>query len=68
MTGNSPDIIISAVTGEGWTTKTTGRRSRPTREEIAQLAYDRYEARGRQDGNDVDDWLLAERELIHHYA
>ena len=30
---------------------------------VAQRAYERYEARGRQDGNDMEDWLEAEREL-----
>jgi hypothetical protein len=30
---------------------------------VAQRAYERYEARGRQDGGDMDDWLEAEREL-----
>ena len=30
---------------------------------VAQRAYERYEARGRSDGNDMDDWLEAEREL-----
>jgi Protein of unknown function (DUF2934) len=33
-------------------------------EEIAQRAYALYEARGREDGHDVDDWLEAERELL----
>ena len=35
----------------------------PTRDEIATLAYQLYEARGRVDGRDVDDWLEAERRL-----
>ena len=30
---------------------------------IARLAYQRYEARGRMDGRDVEDWLTAERDL-----
>ena len=30
---------------------------------IARRAYELFEARGRQDGYDVDDWLAAEREL-----
>jgi hypothetical protein len=32
-------------------------------ERIAQRAYERFEARGREDGRDLDDWLEAEREL-----
>jgi hypothetical protein len=35
-----------------------------TQEEIAQRAYALYEARGREDGHDIDDWLEAERELL----
>jgi len=35
-----------------------------TQEEIAQRAYALYEARGRGDGHDLDDWLEAERELL----
>jgi len=34
-----------------------------SRDEIAQRAYDLYQARGAEDGRDVDDWLRAEREL-----
>ena len=35
-----------------------------THEEIAKRAYALYEARGRENGHDLDDWLEAERELI----
>jgi Protein of unknown function (DUF2934) len=31
--------------------------------EIARRAYELYEQRGGADGHDIDDWLLAEREL-----
>jgi hypothetical protein len=48
-------------------TKDTGGRERPSRDEIARLAYYFYETRGRRDGLDVDDWLAAEQELRHHY-
>ena len=30
---------------------------------IAQRAYERYVARGREDGHDQEDWFEAEREL-----
>ena len=52
------------MTGYG---KQTGERVRPSRDEIARRAYQRYIRRGRRDGHDVDDWLNAERELEHHY-
>jgi Protein of unknown function (DUF2934) len=32
--------------------------------EIARRAYELYEARGREDGHDQEDWLQAERDLI----
>jgi hypothetical protein len=59
--------IAAALTGEGVMTKYTGGRDRPSRDEIARLAYHFYESRGRPDGHDVDDWLSAERELTRHY-
>jgi hypothetical protein len=37
--------------------------SRPDQECIARRAYERFEARGRENGRDLDDWLEAEREL-----
>lgn len=36
---------------------------RPTPEEIAEAAYQRYLSRGGQHGADFDDWVEAEREL-----
>jgi Protein of unknown function (DUF2934) len=60
--------IAAALTGERMMTKRTGGgRGHPTREEIARLAYHFYEVRRRRDGQDVDDWLSAERELTSHY-
>jgi hypothetical protein len=59
--------IAATLTGERMMAKHTGRRERPSRDEIARLAYHFYEARGRRDGRDVDDWLSAERALAHHY-
>ena len=35
----------------------------PDRERVAQRAYELYLARGGVDGQDMDDWLAAEREL-----
>jgi hypothetical protein len=48
--------------------KHTGRRLCPTHDEIAQLAYSLYESRGRQEGHQLEDWLVAEQELVRHYA
>jgi len=33
-------------------------------EEIATRAYELFMARGGEHGNDIDDWLLAESELV----
>jgi len=60
------DIAVT-LTGERMVTKYTGGRARPTRDEVARLAYEFYETRGRRDGQDVDDWLAAEQQLTRHY-
>jgi len=60
------DIAV-LLTGERMLTKYTGATELPSRDEIARLAYHLYEIRGRRDGQDLDDWLAAERELKRHY-
>jgi hypothetical protein len=62
------NAVAAEATGELSMEKYTGRRTSPTRDEIAQLAFTFYEARGRQDGYDVEDWVRAENELVRHYA
>jgi len=37
-------------------------------EQIAQRAYELYEARGREDGHDLEDWLRAESEITRQAA
>ena len=37
--------------------------SGPTHDQIAQRAYEIFVAHGATDGQDVEDWLRAEREL-----
>jgi len=61
-------FVASQSTGEWGMGRYTGARLVPTRDEIAQLAYQLYESRGWQDGNDVEDWLRAEQQLFRHYA
>ena len=34
---------------------------------IRKAAYAIYEQRGREDGHDMDDWLLAEARIINRY-
>ena len=59
--------IAALITGEESMAYYTGGPARPSHDEIARLAYHFYETRGRRDGQDVDDWLSAEQELVHHY-
>jgi hypothetical protein len=59
--------IAALLTGESMLTKYTGGPELPSRDEVARLAYHLYETRGRRDGQDLDDWLAAERELKRHY-
>jgi Protein of unknown function (DUF2934) len=39
------------------------KKRRPTTEEIAARAYEIFLLRGASHGNDLEDWLKAEREL-----
>jgi hypothetical protein len=41
----------------------TAPEAQPTQQDIAVVAYNRYEQRGRVDGHDLEDWLHAENEL-----
>lgn len=41
--------------------------SEAARRDIAQRAYGRYCARGRIDGLDVEDWLVAEQEVLREH-
>jgi len=40
----------------------------PSHEEIAARAYALYEARGANQGDDFNDWLEAEHELLQEYS
>ena len=55
--------IAATLTGERMMSKDTGGPEPASCDEIARRAYDLYDAHGRSDGHDVDDWLEAEREL-----
>jgi hypothetical protein len=62
------DVVATDTTGERDMGKYTGRRTSPTHDEIARLAFSLYESGGRQDGHHIEDWLRAEQELVRHYA
>jgi hypothetical protein len=53
---SSPESEPQTVSGE------------PTREEIELRAYQIYVERGGAHGQDVDDWLQAERELVEKHG
>ncbi len=38
-----------------------------TQERIRQRAHEIYEARGREEGHDLDDWLIAESEVTRNF-
>ena len=56
--------ITAALTGEGMMTKCTGGRERPARDEIARLAYQFYETRGRRPLIITHGWPGSVFELI----
>ena len=37
-------------------------------DEVAQVAYTYWETRGRIDGHDVEDWLMAEQEVLRRHS
>jgi len=55
------DIISADTTGEWEMGKYTGRRTSPTHDEIAQLAFTLYESRGRHDGHHIEDCCVPNR-------
>ncbi len=42
----------------------TMEKKKATREEIERRAYEIYLERGGRDGSDIEDWVVAERELM----
>jgi hypothetical protein len=60
-TGSRSESLFSE---EEKTAMSDADQVKPTEEQIRRRAYDIYEARGRQDGKNFDDWITAEKELI----
>ena len=44
-------------------TRAAASQSEPVDEQIRRRAYELYEARGREDGHDLEDWQQAEAEI-----
>jgi hypothetical protein len=49
--------------GKKQTTRATEPQTPNAEEQIRQRAYELYEARGREDGHDREDWQQAEAEI-----
>ena len=54
-----PEVIMAANTN--W--RDRSRKSADSNDDIQRRAYELYEARGKADGQDLEDWLRAEKEL-----
>jgi Protein of unknown function (DUF2934) len=62
------EIAIEHALAPSDMAKNIDRRSYPSHDEIAKLAYSLYESRGRQEGHQLEDWFSGEQELVRHYA
>jgi hypothetical protein len=49
-------------------TPTAVNESQELEIQIRERAYELYEARGREDGHDLEDWLRAEEEIMEQKA
>ena len=57
LKSNTPNLAERTLRAEP---KFMQKYSDEVRERIAKKAYELYEQRGQQDGQDIDDWLQAE--------
>ena len=57
LKSNTPNLAKRTLRTEP---ESMQKYSDEVRERIAKKAYELYEQRGRQDGQDIDDWLQAE--------
>jgi hypothetical protein len=61
-TGQTPQTARPAQTGQ--TFQAASGTSRVPRERVAQRAYEKWLKRGCTHGNDLQDWVEAEQELL----
>jgi hypothetical protein len=59
----SPQVHPTSGPAPAATGQRPSARTPASQAEIAKRAYQKYEARGRADGFDLDDWLAASHEL-----
>jgi len=64
--GIPPSTIATLISNQGDNAATNDRYP-GLQEEIRQRAYELYEARGRQDGFEEEDWIRAETEILAKY-
>ncbi len=65
----APKMAVSPTTGETTdqpadAVPTAAESAAPTHEEVAQLAYHYWEARGRPLGSPEEDWFRAEQDVL----
>jgi hypothetical protein len=60
----APITAIAETKTEVVATKVSAAKPAPTREQIARRAFELFVARGGANGNALEDWVRAERELI----
>lgn len=60
---NDCEALFRALETSTFIEQLQGNRRSPTHDEIAARAYEIYLQRGKADGNDLEDWFCAEREL-----
>jgi len=65
----APKMAVSPTTGETTdqpadSVPTAAESAAPTHEEVAQLAYHYWEARGRPLGSPEEDWFRAEQDVL----
>jgi hypothetical protein len=65
MANTKTDERTAAAAGRG--PKSLAQSATVTKSDVARRAYDRYLARDREHGHDVDDWLQGERDLRAEY-
>lgn len=65
MSKRGSDRSMVADPDQQWSDDSAPNResTNATHDAVGRRAYELFEARGRERGNDLDDWLQAEREL-----
>jgi hypothetical protein len=57
--------LVTASPTSGMNSMLTGRPTADIESQISRRAYELYSARGGEAGHDLEDWLQAEKEIMH---